>query len=242
MKKWLLIGFCGFFLALPVSASCVLHQVTTWVCSLGECEETVHITWVCTGGGGGGTGGGNGGSGGGGCGCSSPPANPSDIDNDGYLDSWDDVLETTDPCANNFDRNDRLGTNYGGPNTTRPDHRGVDIQANNGDRVNAIADGQIAAVAWHNEDNPNGGCGFWVILNHTDGSVSTYCHLNAFDENPEVGDHVQAGSQIGTADSTGNSTGDHLHLVYADDEGNREEYFNHTGNAPNANQLNPNGC
>ncbi len=47
---------------------------------------------------------------------------------------WDVVAEDASHrfCSNNFDDDDRLGKSYGGTNTTRSDHTGVDIQANLG--------------------------------------------------------------------------------------------------------------
>ncbi len=72
-----------------------------------------------------------------------------DMNNNGRLEDWRLVVDTArDPdVAYTLDENDGLGSNHGGPNTTRPDHRGIDIQLNNGDPVYAVADGTVVAVA-----------------------------------------------------------------------------------------------
>jgi murein DD-endopeptidase MepM/ murein hydrolase activator NlpD len=59
-----------------------------------------------------------------------------------------------------------------------------------------------------------------------------------------VGAYVQAGlSQIGQADSTGSSTGDHLHITHLDANfNNAGEYFQYVNQAPTSDQLNAGGC
>lgn len=61
------------------------------------------------------------------------------------------------------------------------------------------------------------GRGNYVIVDHGNGVTSHYFHLSAFGTNREgerlsSGDRVGAGSQLGAVGTTGNSTGDHLHL------------------------------
>lgn len=59
-----------------------------------------------------------------------------------------------------------------------------------------------------------------------------------------VGYRVYAGrSKLGGADSTGNSTGDHLHIVHFDSNFNvAGEYFDFTDTRPTADQLVAGGC
>jgi murein DD-endopeptidase MepM/ murein hydrolase activator NlpD len=94
--------------------------------------------------------------------------NPYDTNADGVVDIWRSVVNTSDPCGNNFDGNDRLGVNLGGTNTTRPDHNGVDIQANYGDAVCPAFSGSVENVG------VSGGCGYRVQIRNTDGSHTTY--------------------------------------------------------------------
>ena len=53
--------------------------------------------------------------------------------------------------------------------------------------------------------------GIHVRLRHQDGYRTIYAHLHR--ALVAVGQHVKAGEQIGLANSTGNSTGSHLHLT-----------------------------
>lgn len=182
-------------------------------------------------------GGGSPGGGGGGT------TNAADADADGYADHWKDVLETNDPCSDNFDANDRLGSNHGGPNTQRPGHTGVDLQANAGDLVASVADGEVTAAQWQRAWDTKYGCGFHIRVRHDNGDTSVYCHLQANSNAFEVGQRVRAGHVIGLANSTGNSSGDHLHVNYNSGQaGGKVEYFTQTDDPPSSNQLNPNGC
>ncbi len=85
-------------------------------------------------------------------------------------------------------------------------HRGVDI-AQNGGALVAMADGVVTAVggSWCC------GLGFFVEIDHGNGWVSVYGHLNG----PAwvyVGQVLEAGDPIGEVGTTGFSTGVHLHL------------------------------
>jgi murein DD-endopeptidase MepM/ murein hydrolase activator NlpD len=85
-------------------------------------------------------------------------------------------------------------------------HTGIDIGAWTGSAVKA-ADGGYVAVAgggW------NGGYGNHVIIDHGNGFVTLYAHLNSIFVRP--GESVTRGQQIGSVGNTGNSTGPHLHF------------------------------
>ncbi|MGN0975430.1 MAG: M56 family metallopeptidase [Gemmiger sp.] len=89
-------------------------------------------------------------------------------------------------------------------------HRGIDLAADAGTPVFSSAAGTVTTTAYHYS------MGYWVILSHgTDSEGHTwqtvYAHLL---NQPQVaaGDTVDAGQQIGEVGSTGNSTGNHLHL------------------------------
>ncbi len=91
------------------------------------------------------------------------------------------------------------GNNYG------PGHNGIDIGAGIGSALFAADSGTVVYAGWL-----NGGYGNFVMIDHGNGFSTWYEHL----ENVQVncGDNVFQGSVIGTAGSTGNSTGPHLHF------------------------------
>lgn len=61
--------------------------------------------------------------------------------------------------------------------------------------------------------NPCGGrCGNHVIIAHSDGSRSTYCHMRNGSIRVRVGQSVACGQVIGESASSGSSTGPHLHF------------------------------
>lgn len=158
--------------------------------------------------------------------------NPADIDQDLVIDDHKDVVKTSDPCAWEFDSNDGLGSDYGGPNTERPDHNGVDIQANRGDPVAAVKLGQILQAGYQVPSDHSAGCGYRVIMQHLGGDVSVYCHMVGDSSRFEVGSWVRAGTVIGQVNSTGNSSGDHLHLIYRDGGSTPIEYWDKTATEP----------
>lgn len=87
-------------------------------------------------------------------------------------------------------------------------HTGLDIDAALGDEIDAVLPGTVYFAGSNDE-----GYGNLVILSHeTDDFTGTsyYGHLEQVDVTR--GDKVEGGDRIGKADSTGNSTGNHLHL------------------------------
>lgn len=177
---------------------------------------------------GGGSGGGSGGGGGGG------PTLPNlDTDSNNIVDHWN-VVVTEDECSLNFDLNDRLGTEYDGPNTVRADHGGVDIQANAGDPVLAWRGGSVSLVN-------NTRCGHGVDITHDNGWVTRYCH---FREPSTASGTIRAGSLVGLAGRTGNASGVHAHISVITGPESRVEYFDHVdaGGRPTEDQKNRDGC
>jgi murein DD-endopeptidase MepM/ murein hydrolase activator NlpD len=83
-------------------------------------------------------------------------------------------------------------------------HDGVDFSAPAGSPVRAVAGGRVVRAG------PNGGYGNFVEIDHGNGVVVGYAHLQDFDV--AVGDTVAPGQNFGRVGSTGNSTGPHLHL------------------------------
>lgn len=89
-----------------------------------------------------------------------------------------------------------------------PAHEGVDIRAPTNTPIYACASGRVYLV----HDGQGGHLyGRHVRISHRDGYKTVYAHLARPLVN--VGEEVSAGQMIGLADSTGNSSGSHLHLT-----------------------------
>lgn len=153
-------------------------------------------------------------------------------------ESTNGVVDTGDDCANNFDENDRLGTNYGGDNTIRPAHGGVDLQANRGDAIDPYMDGTVSAVGY------SGDCGYRVSIKNINGTYGIYCHMVESSSPVAAGQRVYAGyTRIGSVDSTGSSSGDHLHIGVRDSSNNTlGPYYNYTDSKPSSSMLQNGGC
>lgn len=86
-------------------------------------------------------------------------------------------------------------------------HTGADLCLRGGTlnaAVHAADGGVVEASGW------SGGYGNLIRINHGNGFVTYYAHLNA--RYVATGDRVSKGQVIGRAGSTGNSTGPHLHF------------------------------
>jgi murein DD-endopeptidase MepM/ murein hydrolase activator NlpD len=201
---------------------------TEWWDGTTTCSTTYRYYEYCT------VSGGGGGSGGGG----STSGSYSDSNANGRIDEWRGVVNTTDECANNFDENDRLGTTYGGDNSIRPAHGGVDIQANRGDAIYPYMDGTVSAVGY------SGDCGYRISIKNINGTYGIYCHMVENSSPVTAGQRVYAGyTRIGSVDSTGSSSGDHLHIGVRDSSNNiLGPYYNYTDSRPTSAMLQDGGC
>jgi murein DD-endopeptidase MepM/ murein hydrolase activator NlpD len=83
-------------------------------------------------------------------------------------------------------------------------HTGLDFAAPYGTPVMSVTNGVVTSVG------SEGSYGNQVIVTTDDGEELWYCHLSAYAVS--VGDTVRAGEVVGYVGSTGNSTGNHLHL------------------------------
>ena len=85
-------------------------------------------------------------------------------------------------------------------------HAAIDVGGWTGAPVKAADGGYVvvAAGGW------NGGYGNHIIVDHGNGFVTLYAHLNSIYVKP--GESVAAGAVIGGVGNTGNSTGPHLHF------------------------------
>jgi len=90
-------------------------------------------------------------------------------------------------------------------------HSGLDIANRIGTPLVAAADGVVI------EAGPASGFGLWVRIEHSDGTVTVYGHMDTITVN--VGESVKAGDQIATMGSRGYSTGPHLHFEVWDPNG-----------------------
>lgn len=83
-------------------------------------------------------------------------------------------------------------------------HSGIDIANSNGTPILAIMDGTVI------DSGPASGYGNWIRIQHEDGSMSVYGHMESLDV--AVGQHVTAGQKIAGMGNLGFSTGTHLHF------------------------------
>lgn len=88
-------------------------------------------------------------------------------------------------------------------------HEGVDIIANTGQAVYAVADGVITKT-YNPQNSPLAGNG--VRLTTADGTYFFYAHLDTIAEGIGLGTTVTAGQVLGTVGATGNTTTPHLHF------------------------------
>jgi murein DD-endopeptidase MepM/ murein hydrolase activator NlpD len=83
-------------------------------------------------------------------------------------------------------------------------HGGLDIAAARGTNIYASASGTVEIASFQD------GHGLSIVINHKNGYWTVYKHQQTVLVN--VGQNVQQGQVIGKVDSTGTSTGDHLHF------------------------------
>lgn len=99
-------------------------------------------------------------------------------------------------------------------------HTGLDIAAAAGTPVRVVSPGTVISAEW------SGSYGNMVTVDHGNGISTRYAHLSSI--SVAVGDTLAFGDVLGLCGSTGNATGDHLHLeVLINGEcHNPEEFFN----------------
>lgn len=83
-------------------------------------------------------------------------------------------------------------------------HTGLDIATPRGTPVHAVAEGMVTFAGVRR------GYGNVVEIDHGNGYMTRYAHNSKLDVHP--GQHVQVGSVIANAGSTGRSTGPHVHF------------------------------
>jgi murein DD-endopeptidase MepM/ murein hydrolase activator NlpD len=91
-------------------------------------------------------------------------------------------------------------------------HCGVDLDGPRGRAVVAVADGTVVRVERH-EFGLDGRSGRYVRIEHDDGTLTAYMHLDDIVDGLEVGDHVDGGQMIGTLGATAcYASAPHLHF------------------------------
>lgn len=104
------------------------------------------------------------------------------------------------------------GTYRRGVSTT---HEGVDIAAGSGTAVVAVLAGTVESITTTCTVGNSACGGRWgnnVLINHGDEGKTRYAHLSSV--SVRKGDTVTQGQEIGAVGSTGDSTGNHLHLEW----------------------------
>ncbi len=90
-------------------------------------------------------------------------------------------------------------------------HDGVDMAAEQGTPLLAVADGTVVVSGWC-----DCGLGYYVEIDHGDGLHTIYGHMQS--QPPvTVGETVTQGQEIGPLGSTGLSTGPHVHFMVRQD-------------------------
>lgn len=83
-------------------------------------------------------------------------------------------------------------------------HTGLDIAAPKGTPIKVVTSGTVTFAGW------NGAYGKCIKVSHGNGVETWYAHCNSL--YVSKGQEVQEGEVIGAVGTTGNSTGNHLHL------------------------------
>ncbi|BAU96833.1 metalloendopeptidase-like protein [Corynebacterium suranareeae] len=83
-------------------------------------------------------------------------------------------------------------------------HNGIDIANAIGTPIYAVMDGTVIS------SGPASGYGQWIRIQHDDGSISIYGHMEYL--YVSVGERVSAGQEIAGMGNQGFSTGSHLHF------------------------------
>ncbi len=87
-------------------------------------------------------------------------------------------------------------------------HNGIDIRANIGTPILAVADGEVA-ISKVNGGGAKVGYGYYIVVQHK-GFITLSAHLNKL--GLPVGTVVKKGQVIGYTGNSGKSTGPHLHF------------------------------
>ena len=85
-------------------------------------------------------------------------------------------------------------------------HKGIDFAGGGNPPIFASKEGTVIYAQFN-----TGGFGNYVAIQHNNGLISSYAHLNSI--NVKAGQQVKTGEQVGAMGTTGSSTGVHLHFA-----------------------------
>ena len=92
-------------------------------------------------------------------------------------------------------------------------HTGVDFACSGVTPVLAVKDGTVVTSTALKYSNGNyKSYGEYIVINHNDGTMTLYAHMQPGSRMVGAGAYVSQGQQIGRVGTTGNSTGNHLHF------------------------------
>ena len=96
---------------------------------------------------------------------------------------------------------------------TKKFHKGIDLAASKGAKVQAFDGGKVTKIKTNCEVGDGecgGGAGNYVVIDHGNGMLTRYYHLSKV--LVKTGQNVSIGQLIGEVGNTGKSTGAHLHF------------------------------
>ncbi len=91
-------------------------------------------------------------------------------------------------------------------------HTGADFACAGGTPVLAVKAGKVYKSTAKMRNGKYVSYGEYIIIDHQDGTMTLYAHMQAGSRAVSEGQTVSQGQQIGKVGSTGNSTGNHLHF------------------------------
>lgn len=113
-----------------------------------------------------------------------------------------------------LDDHSRITSDYGAPRNGNT-HKGIDIAAPKGTPIKAVSNGKVITVYTVCSQTVNSctqDCcwGIYIEIDHGNGLVARYSHINPGSPRVSVGETVTQGQIIGETDNTGYSKGNHL--------------------------------
>jgi murein DD-endopeptidase MepM/ murein hydrolase activator NlpD len=130
------------------------------------------------------------------------------------LDGWiHPVVGTENPIANYTTGMFGAGRDGIERDECKSGHCGTDISGPIGRPIVAVADGTVVRVE-HSEMGRDGRSGRYVRIEHVDGVLTSYMHLDTIRDGIKVGMHVRAGDKLGTLGKSGTHfSAPHLHFA-----------------------------
>jgi murein DD-endopeptidase MepM/ murein hydrolase activator NlpD len=125
------------------------------------------------------------------------------------MDCWHGNMDSSNPSKDVLQSYQRLGSDFGGPNTERPHHSGIDEDCNEGDPVYSTFDGTVRKILLEStEEGKESGNSVGIVpLSSSDTAWFEHLSQISVRENQTV----KVGDLLGRCGKTGNATGPHLH-------------------------------